>query len=192
MNHWLAARWQAFLASFDPDEIISQSSPSGTVGAAGALALVFLVVGLVPPLRRLSMATATLPCVVLALTGGAMTHLAYRARCRGTLGSIATLLDNSCYATSLSLAALTTARGFGIGFAVVQALMVVAFPATAYGFGLLMTVVLSAPTLAAVVLARRGRDGNARLDRLVRDVVVDDGQSAEASRALGRRQAAAA
>jgi signal transduction histidine kinase len=108
---------------------------------------VFLIVGAVPPLCKMSHATATLPCVAMALVGGLLTYVAFRLRCRGTLGSLATLLDNGFYAASLSLAALTTARGFAIGFAVVQAMMVVAFPASAYGFSLLMAGVLCVPTL---------------------------------------------
>jgi signal transduction histidine kinase len=147
MHPWLAARWQAFLASFDADEISSASSPAATVVAATTLAAVFLVVGTVPPLARMSGATATLACVVLALIGGVLTSIAYRERCRGLVGSLATLLDNGFYAAALSLAALTTTRGFAIGFAVVQALMVMTFPASGYGFSALMACVLCVPTL---------------------------------------------
>ena len=147
MKRWFAARWQAFLGSFDPEEAASASSPLPTALAATTLAGVFVVVGTVPILRQMSQATATLPCAVLALIGGVLTLVAYRERCRGTLGSIATLLDNSFYATSLSLAALTTTNGFAIGFAVVHAMLVMAFPASNYGFSLLMASVLSGPTL---------------------------------------------
>ena len=147
MNRWLAARWQAFLGSFDPDEVSSWSSPAATVAASAVLAGVFVIVGAVPALQRLSRATATWPCIALALIGGSLTYLAFRERCRGKLGALATLLDNGFYAASLSLAALTTTHAFAIGFAVVQAMMVVAFPANAYGFSLLMVVVLSVPTL---------------------------------------------
>lgn len=148
MTSWFAARWQAFLGSFDPDEAIASSTPLATFATALIMAAVFVVVGELPPLRALSGATATWPCVALALCGGALTHLAFRKRCRGTVGALATLLDNGFYAASLSLAALTTSGGFAIGFAVVQTLMVVAFPANFYGISLLMVLVLSAPTLA--------------------------------------------
>ncbi len=147
MNHWLAARWQAFLASFDADAIASASAPVPTAVASLTMASVFVVVGEVPALARLSHATATLPCAVLSLLGGVMTYTAYRRRCRGLIGSLATLLDNGFYAAALSLAALTTSGGFAIGFAVVQAMMVVAFPASVYGFSALMACVLSVPTL---------------------------------------------
>jgi signal transduction histidine kinase len=147
MKQWLAARWQAFLGSFDPDEIASTSAPAVSVAAAGTLAAVFVVVGEVPALRQMAQARATLPCVALALFGGALSLIAHRQRCRGTLGSLATLLDNSLYATSLSLAALTTTNSFAIGFAMVHALLVLAFPASHYGFSLLMAVSLSGPTL---------------------------------------------
>lgn len=156
MKRWLAARWQAFLGSFDPDEVSSWSSPAAAVAAAVPLAAAFAVVGYVPPLARMSQASATLPCVVLALAGGALTYLAYRTRCRGTLGALATLFDNGFYAASLSLAALTTSHAFAIGFAVVQAMMVVAFPANAYGFSLLMAAVLCVPTL--LLLSWHGSD----------------------------------
>ncbi|HVY28439.1 MAG TPA: HAMP domain-containing sensor histidine kinase [Polyangiaceae bacterium] len=148
MNSWLAARWQAFLGSFDPDEAIASSTPLATVATALMLSVVFIVVGELPPLRHISHATATPACVVLSLCGGALTYLAFRERCRGPVGSVATLLDNGFYAAALSLAALTTSGGFAIGFAVVQTLMVVAFPANFYGFSLLMMLVLCAPTLA--------------------------------------------
>jgi signal transduction histidine kinase len=147
MMQWLAARWQAFLASFDPEETASGSAPAPTIVAASTLAGVFVVVGEVPSLRQLSHATATLPCAALALFGGVLTLVAYRERCRGTWGALATLFDNSMYATSLSLAALTTSNGFAIGFAVVQALLLIAFPANYYGFSLLMAASLSVPTL---------------------------------------------
>jgi signal transduction histidine kinase len=151
MNRWLAARWQAFLGSFDPDEVSSWSSPAASAGAAVVLASVFIVVGFVPGLRELSNAKATWPCVGLALVGGTLTYIAFRRRCRGTLGALATLLDNGLYAASLSLAALTTTHAFAIGFALVQAMMVVAFPASAYGFSLLMASVLCVPTLSLLV-----------------------------------------
>jgi signal transduction histidine kinase len=147
MTRWLAARWQAFLGSFDPDEAVASSTPFGTVLAAGTLAALFLVVGLVPALRQLSQLTATLPCVLLALAGGALTYTAYRRRCRGLVGSLATLLDNGFYAAALALAAVSSTGGFSIGFALLQGLMLVAFPASFYGFSLLMLLVLSAPTL---------------------------------------------
>lgn len=151
MKQWLAARWQAFLASFDPDETTAASTPISSLGAVGALVLVFLAVGQVPWLRALSQARATVPCLALTLLGGAFTHLAYRRRSRGTVGALATLLDNGCYAAALSLAALQTSGGFAIGFAIVHVLMVMAFPTSFYGFSALMALVLNLPTLAMVV-----------------------------------------
>jgi signal transduction histidine kinase len=147
MNQWLAARWQAFLGSFDPNEVSSSSTPVPTAIAASMLAGVFVVVGAVPKLHQMSEASATLACALLALTGGALTYVAYRQRCRGIIGSLATLFDNGFYAMSLSLAALTTTRGFAIGFAIAEAMMVMAFPASAYAFSLLMAAVLCVPTL---------------------------------------------
>lgn len=111
------------------------------------MASVFVVVGEVPLLARMSHATATLPCALLALAAGTCTYIAYSQHCRGLIGSLATLFDNGLYAAALSLAALTTSGGFAIGFAVVQAMMVVAFPASVYGFSALMACSLSVPTL---------------------------------------------
>ena len=151
MKTWFAARWQAFLGSFDPDEAVAWSAPAPTIAAFSVLAGVFLVVGTVPALRAMARPSATLPCVLLALLGGAFTLLAYRQRCRGTLGALGTLLDNACYALSLSLAALTTESNFAVGFAVVHTLLVLGFPANHYGFSLLMASVLSLPTLALLL-----------------------------------------
>lgn len=154
MKQWLAARWQAFLASFDPDETTAGSTPVSQLVAVGTLVAVFLAVGEVPWLRAMSQAQATWPCVALALVGGVFSHIAYRRRCRGTLGALSTLLDNGCYAASLSLAALRTSGGFAIGFAIIHVLMVLAFPTSFYGFSLLMAVVLNVPTLILVVWHR--------------------------------------
>lgn len=154
MQSWLAARWQAFLASYDPDEAAAKSSPVSSVSAAALLILVYLVVGEVPLLRELSQATATIPSALLALLGGVLSHVAYRERCRGTWGSLATLLDNGFYAASLSLMAVHTRSGFATGFAVVHALIIMAFPASFYGFSLLMWLSLSFPTLALVAWHR--------------------------------------
>ncbi|HEX2873160.1 MAG TPA: hypothetical protein VHP33_17985, partial [Polyangiaceae bacterium] len=65
MNKWFAARWQAFLGSFDPDEASSWSTPAPTMVAVSVLAGVFVVVGTVPSLRAMARPTATLPCVLL-------------------------------------------------------------------------------------------------------------------------------
>jgi signal transduction histidine kinase len=154
MQSWLAARWRAFLASYDPEEATAKSSPASLVAAAGFLILAYLVVGEVPPLRQLSQATATLPSVLLVVIGGCFSHIAYRERCRGTLGALATLLDNGFYAASLSTMALYTSGGFSTGFAVVQALIVQAFLASSYGFSLLMWLSLSAPTLLLLIWHR--------------------------------------
>jgi signal transduction histidine kinase len=154
MQQWLAARWQAFLASFDPDETTAASSPSSLLLAVGTLVLVFVSIGEVPWLRQMSQAQATVPCVALALIGGTFTHVAYRRRCRGTLGALSTLLDNGCYAASLSLAAISSSGGFAIGFAIIHVLMVMAFPTSFYGFSLLMAVVLNAPTLLMLAWRR--------------------------------------
>jgi signal transduction histidine kinase len=154
MQSWLAARWHAFLGSYDPDEAAAKSTPISSVGAAALLIVVYLVIGEVPLLRRVSQASATLPSVLLALVGGCLTHLAFRQRCRGTWGALATLLDNGFYAASLSLMALRTTGGFATGLAVVQALIVMAFPASFYGFSLLMWLSLSAPTLVLLAWHR--------------------------------------
>jgi signal transduction histidine kinase len=154
MKQWLVARWQAFIASFDPDEAMAASTPSASVVAVGALVAVYLAVGQLPWLKAMSSAQATWPCVALALVGGAFTQVAYRRRCRGDLGALATLLDNGCYAASLSLAAIRTSGGFAIGFAIVHVLMLMAFPTSFYGFSLLMAVVLNAPTLLMLLWHR--------------------------------------
>ena len=151
MKQWFVARWQAFLGSFDPDEAAAVSTLEGILYSSGALVLVFLVVGEVPQLRELSGASETAACVTLALLGGLCSFLAYRFRARGQLGTLGTLLDNGFYSASLALAAVTTKGGWAIGFAVVQALTVMAFPATFYGFSLLLILVLSLPTLVLVL-----------------------------------------
>lgn len=152
---WLQAQWQAFLASFDPEETADAGSgPLSIMTSVGALSLVLVVAGYVPPVANIAQFKMPEVCLALGFTGGVCTLTAWRFRCRGLIGGLATLFDNIFYCASLALAAVTSSNGFDIAFAVVLGLMVTAFPAQVYGFSLLLGVGLTAPPVALMLLFR--------------------------------------
>ena len=142
MKSWLAARWQAFLGSFDPDEAAAKSTPISSVrrgGAADRRLPGHWRSAVAPASCRKQRRRCPACCWRSSAAYSPTSLIASAAAARW--GALATLLDNGFYAASLSLAAVDTTGGFAIGFAVVQALIVMAFPASFYGFSLLMVAV---------------------------------------------------
>jgi signal transduction histidine kinase len=94
------------------------------------------------------------PWVALLLTclGGVLTLTAGHFRCRGPLGTAATLFDNAFYSAALGYAALNTGGGIAIALALVQALVLLGFTTQHYSLTLPLGLVLGVPTLGMVAL----------------------------------------
>jgi signal transduction histidine kinase len=153
-DSWFTQRWNAALASFDPDEALAASSPLAIALLGATLTAVFVIVGVVEPFASAARATATGACICLALTGSALTYIAHRHRCRGPVGSWCTLLDNGFYTASFAVAAVSTSPSFGIAFAVIQTVSLLGFTLRLYGFSLVLATVICAPTLVLVLVMR--------------------------------------
>jgi len=106
-----------------------------------------------------------LVAVAMAVLGGLATTLAWLKECRGTIGSLATLVDNSFYVLSLTWAACHSSFAFGLFFAACLAAMLLAFQGGFYGLSLPMAlaivvppgvVILCAPPSLMVILALAG------------------------------------
>ncbi|HHH28744.1 MAG TPA: hypothetical protein ENK57_10425, partial [Polyangiaceae bacterium] len=97
MMRWLREQGLAAAASYDHDEALAGSHPTGTAGAAGALGAVLAAIGYVPALA--SRAQIPHPWIPLLLTAAAAatTFTAWRHRCRGPVGVTATIADNALY-----------------------------------------------------------------------------------------------
>lgn len=151
MPAWFEAQYRAFLDSYDPDETVAGSSPIGVAVAVATLAVAVLVLGyapLVPPQSQVKYPTAG---VVLVLVAGATTAIAYRHRCRGRIGSAATLLDNALWSGAIVFAAATSGGNVSIGLALVNALIVLMVTVRFYGLTLLFGLALVAPNAVLLI-----------------------------------------
>lgn len=145
MLTWLRKQGRAAAASYDHDEALAGSHPTGIAFAAGALGAVLASVGYVPALA--SRAQLPHPWVPLIITAAAAatTYTAWRHRCRGPIGVTATLFDNALYSAALVYAAATATPQWGLGLAVTHGLMVLAFASQAYSLTLPFAIVMAMP-----------------------------------------------
>src|SRR5690606_3422420 len=134
------------------DEAVAGSHPVGIAIATGSLGTVLAVIGYVSPLAEASQLQRPWIAILLTAIGGAATYLAYRRRCRGVVGTIATLADNGLYSAALTYAAVNAAGDYGVGFAIAHGLMVVAFPAQFYGLTLPFALVFAMPLALGLTL----------------------------------------
>lgn len=150
----LRAEWLRVVDSYDADEAVSGSEPGAIATASGSLALVLAVIGYAPFLADHVRFERAWLSIALSLAGGCVTYLAHRHRCRGPVGTVATLLDNSFYSAALAFAAASVDGPLGIGLAATHGLMVVAMPARVYGLTLSFAAAMAWPVLFAMLLGR--------------------------------------
>lgn len=147
---WLQDGWKEFLASADPDDLAAASSPASIAGGPGALIATLLALAYFPPLARISQLRHAWEGCALIVCGAFLTYVAWRRRCRGFVGSLATLLDNTFYSAGLALAAASSTEATGLALAVVHGLMVVTFPARSYAITWLFSAVMILPVLSII------------------------------------------
>ena len=148
---WLSKQGRAAAESYDRDEALAGSHPTGILLAAGALGIVLLVLGYVPFFaERVQISRPWIP-LVLTVTAGLTTYVAWRHQCRGVVGTTATLFDNALYSAALTYAATNAAHGqWATGLAVTHGLMVLAFASQAYALTLAFAVVMALPLVATL------------------------------------------
>jgi signal transduction histidine kinase len=146
----LQSWWHAWVRSFDPREVAAASDPKSTLFVVMGLVAAYGALGYVPALARASGFQRPWIAIGFVLVGGLLTYAAWRERCAGPLGQIATLLDNGCYAAAMVYAAVAVTPDVGMVLALVYAVAFIAFNAQTYGFSTLFAGVLALPTAVAL------------------------------------------
>lgn len=154
MPRWLHKSWQAFVVSADPDELLALSGPLSVVFGPGSLIGVLVCLAYVPPLARLTELRNVHWSATLIAAGGFLTVLAWSQRCRGTIGTLATLFDNTLYSAGLALAAASCREGLGIALAVVHGLVFAAIQGRTYALTGLLATTMATPVLAVLLVVQ--------------------------------------
>lgn len=154
MLAWFKARFRAFQASYDPDEAVAGSSPLAITIAAVALVATIACLGYVPSLAANSGLRHPFIALLLTAAAAAISALAYAHRCRGAIGTWATLFDSAVWSGTLAFLAVTTSGNYAIALALANALALLLIPTRTYGLTLLLAVLEIVPTTAMVVAFR--------------------------------------
>jgi len=150
MPTWLSKQWRSIRDSYDPDEALAGSTPAALVLGIGSMVVVTCVLASIPAteFRRPWIA------LILVAVGVGLTLIALRRRARGTVGTIATFLDNGLYASALIYIACNTVQSVGIGVSIALALMLLGVTVKLYPSPLGLGVVLAPPLLIMLPLFR--------------------------------------
>jgi hypothetical protein len=133
MLDWLKARYRAFQCSYDPDEDLTGSTPTITLVAASALVGTILAIGYVPVIARSAQLNQPWVAIAFTVVAASTTCIAGRHRCRGPIGTLATLLDNMWWYFAIVYLAVSTAQAYAIGFSIAYALAVLLVTTRIYG-----------------------------------------------------------
>lgn len=152
MGNWIRARWRAYLESSDPDVALAASTPALTIATVGAVSVTFLGLAYIPGLRDLSDFKNVWAAVGLTAIGGILTSTAWRHRCRGPIGSLATLLDNTLYSMSLAFAAMNTKDSVAIALALVHSIVLALFPGQLYALTFMLALTMCVPLVIMLLV----------------------------------------
>jgi len=149
----LRKQWKAFQASYDADEMTEVGSNRwATLAAVAAQCGLLLAIAYAPVVSRHAQFREPGVSLILTCLAGTLTLTAGHFRCRGFIGTLATLFDNACWSAALGYAALNTRGGIAIALAVIQAVVLLGFTAQAYSLTLLFALVLGVPTLGMLIV----------------------------------------
>lgn len=154
MARWFRDRWRAFQESYDPDEVMSASTLGGTMVVGAIMISTILVLKYVPYVAsdaRISHPWVAIGSAVLATTA---TSVSGMNRCRGAVGSLAALLDNSLWSAALVFVAVTTSGGYSIGLALIHALSTLSVPSRYYSLTLLFGLAIALPSALLLIAFR--------------------------------------
>jgi len=152
----LQKAWRTFVESADPDELLAESSPLSVLIGPGTLIGLLFALAYVPALGRMTELRNVEWSAALIAAGGCLTILAWSQGCRGTIGTLATLFDNTLYSAGLALAAVSAREGVGIALAVVHGLILATIQGRTYGLTGLFATTMSVPIVLILVLVRPG------------------------------------
>jgi signal transduction histidine kinase len=153
MRKFVRKHWKAFQASYDADETAEVgSNPRATIAAAASQSGLLAAIAYAPVVSTHAQFRHPGVAILLTCVGGLLTLTAGRFRCRGPIGTPATLLDNACWAAALGYAAVNTTGGISIALAVVQAVVLLGFTTQCYSLTLPLALVLTVPAFGMLVL----------------------------------------
>ncbi len=154
MLAWFKARYRAFQNSYDPNEAMVGSSPAAIGISAATLSITIACLGYVPTLAEASGLQRPWIALLLTAVAAAISLTAYTHRCRGGIGTWATLLDSAFWSGTLMYLAVSTNGNYAIGLALANALATLMVPARIYSLTLFLGVLAVLPAAAMVVLFR--------------------------------------
>jgi signal transduction histidine kinase len=150
MLDWFKDRYRAFQSSYDPDEDLAGSTPTLALMLVAVMVGTILFVGYGPVVARSAQLNRPWVPIALTVVAAATTYAAGRHRCRGPIGTAATLLDNMWWYFAIVYLAVNTAQPYAIGFSVAYALAVLLVTTRVYGLTLLFGLVLMLPVAILV------------------------------------------
>lgn len=151
---WFEARWRAFQASYDPDEVLSVTTPRGTIFVTLVFVGVTLVLGFVPAVSATANVQQPFTAIALALLAACTSLVSARYRCRGRIGTPATLFDSLLWSTALMYLTVNTHSGYATGLAVIYALAVLSVPVQFYSLTLLFGLAEILPSALLLAIYR--------------------------------------
>jgi signal transduction histidine kinase len=154
MLDWFKARFRAFQASYDPDEMAAGTSPIVVAILSLGLIVTIAVVGYgsrVAPVARLQHPEVA---AVITLVATAISITSWKCHCRGPVGTVAALLDNMSWSAAIIYLAVNTSQSYALGFAIAYALAVSLVTARVYGLTLLFGCVHAMPLAILVPVFR--------------------------------------
>ena len=150
LRSWWLARWRAFQGSYDPQETTALSSWRSAVATTAVIAGGIAILGYVPPLAELTGLEHPWIGIVLVVLGCCLSLLASRHGCRGTVGTLAILLDTPAYSAALAYTAATAHERVGLAVAALHAAMLMGAQAQHYALTGLFGVAVALPTVLLV------------------------------------------
>lgn len=150
MAKWFKARWKAYLDSSDPDAALSTSTPGQVAAVVAITFAAYFGCQYIPFLQAVTGMQRAWQAFGLVLLGAASTLVAYRHRCRGTIGALATVLDTTCYTSSIALAAMSMRGNAALAMAALYGVAQM-YPAQVYPLTLVFASAMTLPL--AIMLA---------------------------------------
>ena len=135
------------------DSMGAEEEPGQAVAVVVILSTIYLTFQYVPLLQALTGMRRAFGAVSLAIVGGALTLVAYRHRCRGTMGALATLFDVTHSAASIAFAAMNMKGNAALAMAAFHG-VVLLFPAQVYALTFLFAVSMSLPVVIMLLTLR--------------------------------------
>jgi len=149
---WVQRQWKAAQDSYERDQAVAGSHPSSILLAAGLLIAVLSSIAFVEPMAGVSRFRHPWLAIALSLGGALSSYTAWRHKCQGNLGTLATMSDNGFYSAALTVGAVSSTSGYGLGLAVAHGLMVLMIPSRVYSLTLPFAAVMGLPLALGLAL----------------------------------------